>query len=81
MKSDGRDNTLNLVQIDTKKRARQGESIMYQYRKTTMEYTNCYMLHRHVIFNNVCWDYNKLATMYMYQTARREENRNSLYKS
>ena len=38
MKSDGRDNTPNLVQIDTKKtQARQGGSIMHQsYRKTTM---------------------------------------------
>ena len=38
MKSDGRDKPPNLVQIDTKNtQARQGGSIMYQYRKTTIE--------------------------------------------
>ena len=38
MKSDGRDNPSNLVQIDTKNtQARQGGSIMYQCRKITME--------------------------------------------
>ena len=38
MKSDGRDNPPNLVQIDTKNtQARQGGSIMYKYRETTME--------------------------------------------
>ena len=38
MKSGGRDNLPNLVQIDTKNtQARQGWSIMYQYRKTMMK--------------------------------------------
>ena len=38
MKSDGGDNTLNLVQINTKNtQAKQGGSIINQYRKTTME--------------------------------------------
>ena len=53
-------------------------------RETTMEYTNCCMLLRHVIFTYVCWDYSsKLARMYMlmYQIARRENNRNPLFKS
>ena len=65
MKSDGRDNPPNLVQIDTKNtQARQGGSIMYQYyRKTTMESNTENqqgsiltivpgMLHGHVIFTS-----------------------------
>ena len=38
VKSDGRDNPPKLVQIDTKNtQTRQGGSIKYQYRKTTMD--------------------------------------------
>ena len=38
MKYDGRDKSPNLVQVDTKNtQVRQGGSIMYHYRKTTME--------------------------------------------
>ena len=41
---------------------------------------------RHVVLleylpTRYCWDYNTLARMYMYQIARRENNRNSLHKS
>ena len=62
MKSDGGDNPPNLVQIDTKKHASKARWVYHvpiqknnnrvQYRKPTREYTNCCMLHRHVIFTS-----------------------------
>ena len=62
MKSDGRDNTPNLAQLDTKKTSKARWIYKYhvpiqksnngvQYRKATREYTNCCMLHRYIIFN------------------------------
>ena len=59
MKSDGRDNTSNLVQFYLKK-STQGKvglsctntenNNKVQHRKLTKEYTNCCMLHKHVLF-------------------------------
>ena len=62
MKSDGRDNTPDLVQIDTKEHASKARWVYpvpiqknnkgVQNKKLTREYTNCFMLHRHGIFTS-----------------------------
>ena len=35
-----------------------------QYRKPTREYTNYFMLHRHMRFTYLCWDYSKRTIEY-----------------